>query len=682
MSEIVYENYKYKDLDIGAQKVLQASNIYSFRYFPETRMWMASDVTVEHFRINKFYHVDSPISGPDIICEQDKGKDIAQYQKIASGEVETSSTELRGVDGHFYRIILSALEKDENGKVTIISGLIEDVDELKRASILVKTLADDYDCVYFVDFVENYFYPVRLSSIISSKYREKFTQNPTYESAISLYTENEVIDEEKDEFIQITSRDNLNRMFMVKNIFMHDFRIMRDGAPRYIRMKAVNQSAGDQLTQMIIAFASVDLDIQREKDREIYFDQITLGCNYTYYTEMLKSAVDPGYIVSMDIRAFKVVNDVCGISAGDKTLQKVSCVVEKAVGEKGFYGHVNADHFVFYLDVESDEEVISVLEEIKTTIEAIVEEEHLPKISAYFGVTKWEPGDRIQVMFSEANTAKHRIKNSKDEFYGFYREEDNKIAIEEKRIEDAFEGAIKDKELIVWYQPKFTTDKKLVGAEALIRWKKKDGKMIFPDKFIPIFEKNGMIKALDEYVFTTVCERQKIWIEKYGKTIPISINLSRASLYYDNIVEKYSAIADEVGLDTSLVPIEITESAAVSNSDIKSIADKFFSSGFLLHMDDFGTGYSSLATLNLLKIDTLKLDKSLIDYIGEFGGDRLIKHTVALAKDLGMKVTAEGVENGEQVEFLKSVECDSIQGYYFAKPMPLDDFEELLDSCD
>ena len=133
-----------------------------------------------------------------------------------------------------------------------------------------------------------------------------------------------------------------------------------------------------------------------------------------------------------------------------------------------------------------------------------------------------------------------------------------------------------------------------------------------------------------------------------------------------------------MGIEKDLLPIEITEPAAVTNNEIKDIAEAFYDAGFRLHMDDFGSGYSSLATLNILHFDTLKLDKSLIDYIGNYGGDRLLEHTILLAKDLGMHVTAEGVENTNQVTFLKNIGCDSIQGYFYSKPLPLDKFEPLL----
>ena len=243
----------------------------------------------------------------------------------------------------------------------------------------------------------------------------------------------------------------------------------------------------------------------------------------------------------------------------------------------------------------------------------------------------------------------------------------------------SFETALAKKDFKIYYQPKYAPNtKRLVGAEALIRWQKSDGTIMNPGSFIPIFEQNGMIRILDEYVFRNVCNQQKKWLSEGKDIVPVSINLSRASLYYKNVVQQYTRITQEIDLDRQFVPIEITETAAITNNEIKQIADEFFKEGFSIHMDDFGSGYSSLASLNIMHIETLKLDKSLIDYIGNFGGNRLIEHTISLAKELGIHVTAEGVENEDQVDFLNDVGCDSIQGFFFSRPVPTVEFEKLL----
>lgn len=217
-----------------------------------------------------------------------------------------------------------------------------------------------------------------------------------------------------------------------------------------------------------------------------------------------------------------------------------------------------------------------------------------------------------------------------------------------------------------------------MGSEALVRWRDTDGSLISPGRFIPLFEQNGMIAKLDEYMFRAVCKQQKQWLAKGQKVYPVSINLSRASLYYVDIIERYQTMIEEYEIEPSFIQLEITESALQGRSDIQQLLERFRNMGIRILMDDFGTGYSSLSTLNMQCFDTLKLDKSLIDHIGDKNGETLLFYVINMGQKLGLHITAEGVENNAQLEFLKANHCDDIQGFLFAKPMPSTEFEQLL----
>lgn len=249
---------------------------------------------------------------------------------------------------------------------------------------------------------------------------------------------------------------------------------------------------------------------------------------------------------------------------------------------------------------------------------------------------------------------------------------------EDRLMEDIFDDALKNGEFHLWYQPKVDPARGcILGAEALIRWKRPDGTMLSPGKFIPLFEKNGNITTLDEYVFRTVCAQQQKWLQSGYRLYPISVSISRISLYYSNVVDKYREILDSFELDPKYVPLEITESATINNSDISSLIEQFHEAGFTLLLDDFGSGYSSLSSLNVMHFDTVKLDKSLIDYIGDQKGEQLLLHITQLLQSFGMTITAEGVETSDQVEFLRNLHCDDIQGYFFSKPLPINEFEDF-----
>ncbi len=247
-------------------------------------------------------------------------------------------------------------------------------------------------------------------------------------------------------------------------------------------------------------------------------------------------------------------------------------------------------------------------------------------------------------------------------------------------MENDFDRAIADEEFVVWYQPKYDVKtERIAGAEALVRWKKSDGTMISPGEFIPLFEKNGLIVRLDEYVFRKVCQKQKERMKQGKVVLPVSVNLSRAILHHDGIVERYALIVYDNENPFESVPIELTETAALYSIQIQGLTEKMVNVGFMLHMDDFGSGYSSMTSLNVLPFHVLKLDKALIDYIGNSRGDQVIQHTIALAHGLDMKVLAEGVEKKEQVEFLRKMQCDEIQGFYYARPQPYEVYDAMVE---
>lgn len=294
----------------------------------------------------------------------------------------------------------------------------------------------------------------------------------------------------------------------------------------------------------------------------------------------------------------------------------------------------------------------------------------------YLNVDKSQP---VSILCDRAKLAATSLDNNQTQNFAFYVPAMEQKLLEEQKMLLVFDSAIQKHEFVTWIQPKVDIDTgKIVAGEALVRWIDSEGKFISPGAFIPLFEREGQIQQLDEYIFRTVCAYQHQQKQLGNRVVPISINLSRNSLFHKGIVEIYSRIAREEQTDLRLVPIEITESAATSERQIKGICDEFVQAGFILQMDDFGAGYSSLSALATLPFKVIKLDKSLIDQIGTGKGDVIIKHAIDIAHELGMKVVAEGVEEQSQVEFLSLVECDQIQGYFFSPPRKTPLFEELL----
>lgn len=259
--------------------------------------------------------------------------------------------------------------------------------------------------------------------------------------------------------------------------------------------------------------------------------------------------------------------------------------------------------------------------------------------------------------------------------YAVYNEEIARSELDKFRMEADFEDALTNNEFVIFLQPKYDlVREKVVAAEALVRWRRSDGSMVSPGAFIPLFESDGRIVKLDEYIFRKVCGIQRKRMDLGLPVVRISINLSRATLISGNVVDKYAAIVEESGIPYDRISVELTESFALENAQMGTLARELVSRGFRLDMDDFGSGYSSMASLVNLPFQVVKFDKSLIDQIGDARGEIIIRHAIIIAHELKMMVVAEGVETAEQVDFLRSVSCDVIQGFYFGRPIPNEEF--------
>lgn len=453
------------------------------------------------------------------------------------------------------------------------------------------------------------------------------------------------------------------------------------------RMQVV-MDAINSLIVIILAVISVSVGVYiyswRKSKKELmalaYQDPVTLGDNFAAFKERAKNKKDGvGWLIAMDVTDFKLINSTCGVKKGDEVLRAIWDIFEKETGENELAAHVNADRFVLFWMEESQDAVKERLGCVIKKIEEIPERLEIPNLFPVFGIFHTTVLDEIDPLYGNAVQAKHQIKGRRDRNYMFF-DELNHDSIQKKReLEDHFEIALENEEFEIWYQPKYGAhSRKLVGAEALVRWRRADGALIPPLKFIPLFERNGNIIRLDEYVFRAVCRQQKEWQEQGKKMLPVSVNISRVSLYYSNVVEKYESIIRSFDLDSKYVQLEITESATIDNNEIFNLLEQFHMAGFKILLDDFGSGYSSLATLNCMHFDTIKLDKSLVDYIGDDNGEKLLNSITKMAQSFGMEITAEGVETVEQLMFLCNLDCDDIQGYYFSRPLPVKEYEECL----
>ena len=412
--------------------------------------------------------------------------------------------------------------------------------------------------------------------------------------------------------------------------------------------------------------------------RVAYSDMLTGGSNFTDFLMKVDSA-EGGYMVSSDLDDYKMMVGVFGVQKGDDVLRGVYECISGALKEDEPVARVDADHFVFYLNERQRSVVLERLRQIERGIRRLSDKMGVLHVVPRFGVYAMRPEEDVRRACELSNLALGAAGGSGDNAVAFYQDVDQNAFFESMQIEDRFDAAIAGHQFKAYYQPKCNPKSgEIVGAEALARWVQEDGSMIPPARFIPLFEKNGAIGKLDEYMFTCVCAQLSQWRQEGVELRPVSVNLSRASLCRQGVALTYKRILEGYGLSTWMVPLEVTESTMISDEAVISVLQEFYRYGFRIEIDDFGKEKSTLPMLKLPFVDTVKLDKSLIDCIGDRKGEIMLRQVVRLCYELGLYTTAEGVEAEDQVDFLRALDCTDIQGYFFSPTLPVEKYTEKL----
>lgn len=272
--------------------------------------------------------------------------------------------------------------------------------------------------------------------------------------------------------------------------------------------------------------------------------------------------------------------------------------------------------------------------------------------------------------------ARQSIKNNSLQKVAFFQNDLKKNISADKFIEDNMKKALENREFVMYLQPKCNIpDGKVIGAEALVRWIMPGHGIVPPNDFVPVFEKNGFIIKMDQYIWEEACKLIRKWMDAGITPLPISINVSRRHLSNTSFVDVLEQLVTKYEIPREFLEIEITET--VGESGIAESMTRLKECGYTLLMDDFGSGYSSLNTLKDTQFDVIKIDRSFLnDFVSSGRGKKIVEHTIGMAKDIGLGMVAEGVENKEQAEFLQNCGCTTAQGFYYARPMPAEEFNE------
>lgn len=382
----------------------------------------------------------------------------------------------------------------------------------------------------------------------------------------------------------------------------------------------------------------------------------------------------------IDIDRFKMINNFYGVQEGDKVLIAIAKELRRISGTFEHFRYGRLDNDVFACCVPYKEENIELLVKALQIKLKQLNKDYNIKISCGVYVIDDYNMD-ISEMYDRAFMAAKNCKGQFIENIAYYDDSMIENMRQEQFIINDVNKALEEEQFVVFLQPKINlqTDKPY-GAEALVRWKHPEKGMIAPSDFIPVYERNGIIGKLDQYMWRQVCKLLRRWIDEGLEPDPISVNVSRVNLYNPHLVEILKNLITEYQIPASLLNLELTESAFMEDQDlIMSTMSKLHKLGFKIMMDDFGSGFSSLNILKDMELDYLKIDMKFLDSQGFNGrGEKVLTSVIRMAKWLQLPAIVEGVETLEQVDFLKCIGCEYAQGFYFAKPMPVFEYEKYI----
>ncbi|WP_300455858.1 EAL domain-containing protein [Desulfobacula sp.] len=480
-----------------------------------------------------------------------------------------------------------------------------------------------------------------------------------------------------------------------------------EGSQRYILNKS--EIVFDAQAQPILMLGIVqDISPLKKAEKEIrflaFYDGLTGLANRMLFMDRLDQAIvsakrNKKYfaLLFLDLDNFKQINDTLGHHIGDLLLKKVAESITKSIrrsdsatrlvkeGEPdSLIARLGGDEFTILVTDLKDPEYAALIAERLIKVIPVVYDlaGNDVSITTSIGISVFPTdGNKADTLLKNADTAMYHAKKGGKNTYQFFMDSMNKAALERFSMDRDIKKALQNNEFVLYYQPQVNlSDRKIVGAEALIRWHHPLRGMIPPDKFIPIAEESGIIIEINRWVFLTACQQAKQWFKQGLCPIRMAINLSGYKLASQKIIETIETVLQQTKFAAQNIEIEITENVLMQDTKATvSTLSKIKDLELKIALDDFGTGYSSLSYLTSFPVDTIKIDRSFVmDCTSKSNNLVIIKAIIAMGHSLGKKIVAEGIETEEQYHLMKDLGCDECQGYYFSRPVPPDEFIKLL----
>lgn len=392
--------------------------------------------------------------------------------------------------------------------------------------------------------------------------------------------------------------------------------------------------------------------------------------------EVIKKNPEGKYaLVQFDVAKFKTINEMYGEAFGDEMLNYFIESLKILCNKNQLFVRLSADVFMILVSYETRQDILDFIEVVNTNLLGYNEVAY----RLVFGVGFVEDvNGRLRKYGDRAALARQSIKGNVLTHVAFYEDGMENTILTGKYVEDHMEQALINREFVMYLQPKYNIQSnRIVGAEALVRWIQADKGIVSPEDFIPLFEKNGFVTKMDAYIWEEACKAIRSWIDEGITPLPVSVNVSRVHLKDHHFIDVLNYLVDKYQIPKEYLEVEITETA--ENSGLSEGIHLLKDNGYTLLMDDFGSGYSSLNTLKDTQFDVIKIDRGFLqDFIESERGQKIVEHTIQMTRSVGLDIVAEGVETKEQAMFLLDCGCDTVQGFYYARPMPVEEFNKLI----
>jgi len=428
----------------------------------------------------------------------------------------------------------------------------------------------------------------------------------------------------------------------------------------------------------------------KQNQQETYYDKLTSLPNYQLFIDRTEQALIAAprsnksvALLMIGLDRFVLVNDGLGYSIGDQVLKAIAKRLNQTIRRSDTAARIEGDRFALVMQITSVEDSVIVAEKILNSLSKSIElEENTLSVTASIGISIF-PTDASQQgeLIKNAESAMRYTKKLGGNHYQFFSDDMNIKAKQRIEMENKLRRALKNEEFVVYYQPKVNLeDNAIVGAEALVRWLDPDVGLVSPGEFIPIAEETGLINGIGAFVLKDACRQNSEWLAKGLPGVRVSVNVTASQFREPELVNKVKSALEDSNLSSKYLELEITESMLVGN--MEQVIEKLTAlrnMGIHISIDDFGTGYSSLSYLSRFPVTTLKIDRAFVqDMETNVGTAEITRAIIGLSHGLNLEVVAEGAENIEHIQFLRDQGCDLVQGFFYSRPLPADEFEQKL----